>query len=40
MRSRKLHEAWLKEIETPVLRLEDEQVVDELLAQVEVFFPS
>ena len=37
MRSRKFHEAWLKNLQTPVLRLEGERPVDELLAQVEQF---
>ena len=40
MRSRKLHEAWLKTLPTPVLRLEGDRPVDELLAQVEVFSQS
>lgn len=37
MRSRKLHEAWLKNLQTPVLRLEGERSVNDLLAQIEVF---
>jgi len=37
MRSRKLHEAWLENLQTPILRLEGERPVDELLAQVERF---
>lgn len=37
MRSRKLHEAWLKNLQTPILRLEGERPVDDLLAQIELF---
>ena len=37
MRSRKVHEAWLKNLQTPVLRLGGERPVDELLVQIEDF---
>jgi adenylate kinase family enzyme len=37
MRSRKVHEAWLKNLATPVLRLEGARSVDELVAQIEEF---
>ena len=37
MRSRKLHEAWLKNLQTPVLSLEGEGAVNDLLGQVDVF---
>ena len=37
MRSRQLHEKWLRNLQTPVLRLEGTLPVDELLEQVEEF---
>ena len=37
MRSRKLHEAWLKNLQTPILRLEGKRPVDDLLAQIDLF---
>jgi adenylate kinase family enzyme len=37
MRSRMLHEAWLANIPTPILRLEGDRPIEELLARIEEF---